>query len=102
LTYIDKPVFYIPNTFTPDEDQFNQTWGPVFTSGFDPFNFDLFIYNRWGELIWESHDAKERWDGSFGKKGLKVPSGIYSYKIRFKPTTTDEKVTVSGHINLMR
>ena len=102
LTYINKPVFYIPNTFTPDEDQFNQTWGPVFTSGFDPFNFDLFIYNRWGELIWESHDAKERWDGSFGKKGLKVPSGIYSYKIRFKPTTTDEKVTVSGHINLMR
>ena len=102
LTYIDKPVFYIPNTFTPDEDQFNQTWGPVFTSGFDPFNFDLYVYNRWGEIIWESHDAKERWDGSFGKKGLKVPSGIYSYKIRFKPTTTDEKVTVSGSINLMR
>jgi gliding motility-associated-like protein len=102
LTYIDKPVFYIPNTFTPDEDQFNQTWGPVFTSGFDPFNFDLYIYNRWGELIWESHDAKERWDGSYGKKGTKVPSGLYSYKIRFKPTTTDEKVTVSGHINLMR
>jgi gliding motility-associated-like protein len=102
LTYIDNPVFYIPNTFTPDEDQFNQTWGPVFTSGFDPFNFDLFIYNRWGELIWESHDAKERWDGSYGKKGTKVPSGIYSYKIRFKPTNTDEKVTVSGHINLMR
>jgi gliding motility-associated-like protein len=102
LTYIDNPVFYIPNTFTPDEDQFNQTWGPVFTSGFDPFNFDLYVYNRWGEIIWESHDAKERWDGSFGKKGLKVPSGIYSYKIRFKPTTTDEKVTVSGSINLMR
>jgi gliding motility-associated-like protein len=102
LTYIDNPVFYIPNTFTPDEDQFNQTWGPVFTSGFDPFNFDLFVYNRWGELIWESHDAKERWDGSYGKKGTKVPSGIYSYKIRFKPTNTDEKVTVSGHINLMR
>jgi gliding motility-associated-like protein len=102
LTYIDNPVFYIPNTFTPEEDQFNQTWGPVFTSGFDPFNFDLFIYNRWGELIWESHDSKERWDGSFGVKGTKVPSGIYSYKIRFKPTNTDEKVTVSGHINLMR
>jgi len=102
LTYIDNPVFYIPNTFTPDEDQFNQTWGPVFTSGFDPFNFDLFVYNRWGELIWESHDAKEKWDGSFGKKGLKVPSGIYTYKIRFKPTNTDEKVTVTGNVNLMR
>jgi len=102
LTYIDKPVFYIPNSFTPDEDQFNQTWGPVFTSGFDPFNFDLYIYNRWGELIWESHDAKEKWDGSYGNKGTKVPSGIYTFKIRFKPTNTDEKVTVTGHINLMR
>lgn len=102
LSYTSTPVFYIPNTFTPDEDEFNQTWGPVFTSGFDPYNFELNIYNRWGELVWESYDSKEKWEGNYTKKGIKVPAGIYTYKIRFKPTATDEKVTISGHINLVR
>jgi gliding motility-associated-like protein len=102
IRYQDNAVFYIPNAFTPDEDQFNQTWGPVFTSGFDPYNFDLYIFNRWGELIWESHDAKARWDGTYGKGAAKAPTGLYLYKIAYKPLETDEKVVVTGHINLMR
>lgn len=102
INYVDNTVFYIPNSFTPDADEFNQTWGPVFTKGFDPYNFELYIYNRWGEVIWESHDAKARWGGDFGKKGTDVPAGVYTFKIRYKPTSTDEKVTVKGNINLIR
>lgn len=102
IRFQDNTIFYIPNSFTPDEDQFNQTWGPVFTSGFDPYNFDLYVFNRWGELVWESHDAKARWDGTYGKNGMKAPTGLYLYKISYKPLDTDEKVVVTGHINLMR
>jgi gliding motility-associated-like protein len=99
LTYIDNPVFYIPNTFTPDEDQFNQTWGPVFTSGFDPFNFDLFIYNRWGEKMAELNDVNDFWDGK--SKGKEVPDGKYFYVIEangFNGKTITEK----GFISLFR
>jgi gliding motility-associated-like protein len=102
ISYIDETVFYVPNTFTPDEDEFNQTWGPVFTKGFDPFNFKVTVYNRWGEIIWESNDAKGRWDGSYGTSGLKCPQGVYTWKIDYKPLETDEKLTISGQVNLLR
>jgi len=102
INYQEQTIFYIPNSFTPDQDEFNQTWGPVFTQGFDPFNFDLYIFNRWGELIWESHDAAEKWDGSYGLNGIDCQEGVYTWKINYKPTETDEKKIVTGSLNLIR
>jgi len=100
----DPPVdviFWVPNTFTPDGDQYNQTFFPVFYEGFDPFAFDFYIYNRWGELIWESHDVTVGWDGTY-YDGLKCQDGAYTWKIRFKLLNNDEKRTVIGHVNLIR
>ena len=98
----DGLVYYIPNTFTPDGDGYNQTFQPVFTSGFDPFNFQMLIYNRWGELIFESFDASKGWDGSYGTEGGLVQDGTYTYKITFKNPKLDERVIVHGHVNLIR
>jgi len=94
-------IFWVPNTFTPDGDQYNQTFKPIFYSGFDPYDFDLFIFNRWGEPIWESHDVNVGWDGSYNN-GMKCPDGAYTWKIRFKLLNNDEKRTVVGHLNLLR
>lgn len=102
ITYVENAIFYVPNSFTPDQDEFNQTWGPVFTQGFDPYNFDLFVFNRWGEVIWESHDAAKKWDGTYGLKGLECPDGVYTWKISFKPKETDKKISLTGSINLLR
>jgi gliding motility-associated-like protein len=70
--------------------------------GFDAFNFDLYVYNRWGELIWESHDAEGRWDGSYGNLGINCPDGVYVWKISYKPKETDKKIVLTGHLNLIR
>ena len=51
IPYEEGLVFYIPNTFTPDGDIVNQVFTPVFTSGYDPSQFKMTIYNRWGELL---------------------------------------------------
>ena len=108
IEYVEETIFYVPNAFTPDEDEYNQTWGPVFTQGFDPFNFDLFIYDRWGELIWESHDASVGWDGTYqgalqiGALGMSCQEGVYTWKINYKPKETDEKKVVVGHLTLLR
>lgn len=102
ITYEEDVIFYVPNSFTPDKDEFNQTWGPVFTQGFDPFNFNLLIFNRWGELIWESNDALARWDGTHGGLGKDCPDGVYVWKITYKPKETDKKIILSGHLTLMR
>ena len=45
-----EELIYIPNSFTPDGDEHNNIWKPVFTSGVDPYDFKLEIYNRWGGI----------------------------------------------------
>lgn len=95
-------VYYIPNTFTPDGDQFNQTFLPIFTTGVDPFNYQMLIYNRWGEIIFESLHPNIGWDASYGPKGNACPSGTYTYVITIKTPSVDKRQTITGHINLIR
>ena len=96
----EELIFYMPNTFTPDGDSYNEFFRPVFTSGYDPYDFTLFVFNRWGEIIWESHDASIGWDGTYN--GSIVPQGVYSWKIEFKTSATDERMMVTGHVNLLK
>jgi len=98
----DLVIYYLPNTFTPDGDNFNEYFQPVFTSGYDPYDFDMFIFNRWGEVIWESHDATVGWDGTYGVSGKLVQDGTYNWKIEFKTSANDERVSVSGSVSLIR
>jgi gliding motility-associated-like protein len=102
---INEPIiFYVPNSFTPDFDDYNQTFQPIFTSGYDPFDFTMLIYNRWGELIFETHDVTIGWDGSYGSNREidLVQEGSYNWKIEFKTTSTDERKMVLGHVNVLR
>lgn len=98
----EELLFYVPNTFTPDADQYNETFQPVFTSGFDPFDFTLLIFNRWGELIFESHNAEIGWNGRYGVDGNECQDGVYTWKIEFKTTSSDARKVHVGHVNLLR
>lgn len=96
----DQLLYYVPNTFTPDDDEFNQQFVPVFTSGFDPNDYNLQIFNRWGEIVFESNDYQVGWDGTY--HGRIVPEGIYTWKIRFGMMDTDEVKVLAGHVLLIR
>jgi gliding motility-associated-like protein len=100
----EELIFYVPNTFTPDYDNYNQFFTPVFTSGYDPFDYNLYIFNRWGELIFESHNAQIGWDGSYGanKEIEMVQDGTYTWKLEFKVTKNDERKMFVGHVNVLR
>ncbi|MBL1279763.1 MAG: gliding motility-associated C-terminal domain-containing protein, partial [Fluviicola sp.] len=100
IAVIEELIFYVPNTFTPDYDAFNNTFQPVFTSGYDPFDFDMYIFNRWGELIFETHDASIGWDGTYG--GKLMQDGTYTWKIEFKQTRDDKRIMKVGHVNIIR
>ena len=100
ITIREELIYYIPNCFTPDENQFNQTFQPVFTSGFDPYNFVLLIYNKWGEIIFETHDAKIGWDGSYG--GKLVQDGWYVWKLEFRDPYSDKVFTDNGFVNVLK
>jgi gliding motility-associated-like protein len=96
----EEVIFYVPNTFTPDDDDYNPTFQPVFTSGFDPYDFTLLIFNRWGEIIFESHNAAIGWDGTYG--GNLVQDGTYIWKIEFKTTANDERKVIHGNVNILK
>lgn len=96
----EEIIFYVPNAFTPDGDSFNQTFFPVFTTGFDPFAYTLTMYDRWGEVIFVSHDTVYGWDGTYN--GNICQNGSYSWTLRFKVYGKDEYKVYSGHVSLIR
>lgn len=96
---IPDVLFYAPNTFTPDGDEFNQIWKPEIT-GIDIYKYDMFIFNRWGELIWESHDPSVGWDGTY--KGKLVKDGTYVWRATVSNLYDDGKLEFNGSINLIR
>lgn len=69
-------ALFIPNAFTPNGDGLNDTFG---VSGEAIKEFHLKIFNRWGEVIYESNNVKDRWDGTY--MGEKVPEGTYIYTV---------------------
>jgi gliding motility-associated-like protein len=92
-------LLYVPNTFTPDNDEHNQNWF-ISVDGIDFENFYLVLYNRWGEVVWESRDPKTSWDGTYN--GRIVPNGTYIWKITYKEKDNDGKKFHTGSINVLR
>ncbi|MGV3610950.1 MAG: PKD domain-containing protein [Fluviicola sp.] len=92
-------ILYAPNTFTPDGDEFNQTWF-LYIDGIDIQQFNLLIFNRWGEVVWESNDPQGSWDGTY--QGIIVPNGQYTWTLETKELISDKKYTFNGYINVLR
>lgn len=101
LHYTEDIVYYVPNTFTPDQDEFNNIFIPIFTPGYFPNDYLFVVYDRWGEKIFESTDVLIGWDGTYKNLGL-MQTGIYTWKVEFKAKETGDKVSTVGHVNLLR
>ncbi len=98
----NKLVYFIPNTFTPNGDKLNATFTPVFFSGIDPLDFWMIVYDRWGNVIFESHDSNRGWNGTLGENGDVVPEGIYNWKIYFTEILTKEKRKITGDVLIIK
>lgn len=95
----DKCVseYYIPTAFSPNGDYNNDKFTPTLVNFED---YSIRIFNRWGELMFESNDIHIGWDGKFD--GKEVPLGVYYYNIRFITTENGEYKTISGPIRVLR
>jgi gliding motility-associated-like protein len=93
-------IIYAPNTFTPDDDDLNENWKPVISSGIERDSYELNIFNRWGELFFTTRDYDQGWDGTF--RGNIVQNGTYTYQIIYSKTGQTKKNIIIGHINLIR
>jgi gliding motility-associated-like protein len=107
-------AIYVPNTFTPDDDEYNQTFKPVLTEGFKKDSYHLMIFNRWGQVVFESSDVEYGWDGSYDFyelgttkknnyfKEMISPAGTYTWKIEISELQSGETRKFLGHVNLIR
>jgi gliding motility-associated-like protein len=98
----DVIVFYVPNVFTPDNDIFNQIWKPIFTSGYDSYDYHLILFNRWGETVWESYNAEEGWNGYYAGRNELVEDGVYVWTIEFKETMSDKRHKHDGFVTILK
>jgi gliding motility-associated-like protein len=97
----EKLLFFIPNAFTPDGDDFNEEFRPIFVSGLDVYDYHLIIFNRWGEIVFESYDANYGWDGFYGSAGI-VEDGSYVWTISFGETMSDKLHVETGTVTLLK
>jgi gliding motility-associated-like protein len=85
---------FIPNAFTPNGDGINDTFG---VKGEGIQDFTLRIYNRWGELVFESKNPRQQWDGLYNGKPAK--NDTYVYKLFASGSDTETK---AGSVTLVR
>jgi len=101
ITITPPLLLYIPNTFTPNGGKFNTTFDIVISGDFDPYAFELLIFNRWGEVVFESKNSnKSSWDGSYN--GQPAQEGTYIWMLKLNRLSNGEEVIRRGHINLLR
>ncbi len=90
--------FYIPSAFSPNDNGINDSFGPV-GKYFDMQSYEMRIYNRWGQVVFQTRDFFKHWDGRT-VDGLRAPMGTYAYIIRLVDMDGNNKV-IRGPVTLL-
>ncbi|MEN8927363.1 MAG: gliding motility-associated C-terminal domain-containing protein [Flavobacteriales bacterium] len=96
LTIEDQTEAYVPQIFSPNGDGLNDL---LFAYGNRFETLKFFIYNRWGEKVFETTDNSVGWDGTF--RGRDAQAGVYVYYLE-ATILEGEKITLKGDITLVR
>ena len=86
---------HIPNTFTPNGDELNDTFGAL---GDGLSSYSMLIFNKWGQLLYDTDDIDSPWDGTY--EGKVVKSDSYVYKI-FATGTKQGVVSKTGTVTVL-
>ncbi len=93
-------TFYVPNTFTPNGDGVNDLFCPVGT-GIDQKQYELVIFDRWGNLIFKSDNPAIGWDGRANGGTMIAQQDVYVWKINVAGSNTGRK-RYTGNVNLIK
>jgi gliding motility-associated-like protein len=96
---LDEMGVYVPNAFTPDGDEFNEAFMPIFNVSWI-VDYEFQIFDRWGERIFVSNTPGEGWRGD--RNGTAVPSGVYVWRLQCRDKFRNTAITRMGHVTLLR
>lgn len=103
-TVVINDIFqvFIPNSFTPNNDGINDVF---FVNGadIDEKEFELIIFNRWGDVVFQTNDPHEVWQGSATNTSeYFAPDGLYQYRVKVGSASTTERFEKRGTVLLIR
>lgn len=93
-------TFYVPNAFTPNSNGNNDEFGPYFTNILSE-RYQFYIFDRWGNIVFETTDPNTRWNGTWQNKGEMVQEDVYVYKIFYVDNMQVEHHVI-GSVTLLR
>lgn len=91
------PNAFIPSAFTPNNDARNDEW--AISSAFIK-DFDLTVFNRWGNVVFKTRNKNLRWDGNY--QGKPAPQGVYIYVLKYSGFLDFTVKYLRGEVTLMR
>ena len=94
-------TLFIPSGFTPDQDGLNDGWA-LAGIDVDESDFDIRVFDRWGQVVYRSNDIHEVWQGDLQNGDYYVPDGTYSYIIITRSLATGDRKEVFGTVTLTR
>lgn len=90
---------YVPNAFTPNDDGINDKFQP---KGFGIVKYNIKIFDRWGEIIFQTSTFEEGWDGKYqGRGGPIVEEGVYTWLIQVT-NVFGKAHELKGHVTLIK
>lgn len=97
---VNDVLIYAPNVFTPDGDDYNETWR-VYISGVQVDDFHLTIFNRWGETVFESYNPDGEWNGTYGGTN-DILDGTFVWVVYANDAYNDKKYEFRGHVTILK
>jgi len=91
-------VFYFPNAFTPEHNNLNEVYRPLYECPFH--HYELTIYNRWGQAVFHTTDPEEGWDGTVDTESAQ--EGSYVYVVRYALSPKGADIVKRGPVVLIR
>ncbi|OFY85900.1 MAG: hypothetical protein A3F72_08180 [Bacteroidetes bacterium RIFCSPLOWO2_12_FULL_35_15] len=96
----DILTVYIPNSFTPNGDGMNNVFY-VYSHGIDPKDFELMIFDRWGNKIFKTNDLYEGWNGAVNNRGEIIQEDVYVYRVNYRDLKGRKKNLI-GHVSIVK
>jgi gliding motility-associated-like protein len=98
----EELIYHVPNAFTPNSNQINDEFVPVFSNNDLVREYKFTIFDRWGEPVFVSTEVGEKWTGEFMGGDYFVADGVYTWLLEFRNVWEVDRHGKRGHLTIVR